>query len=88
MTDFQRQKQEAENRVRRMNALYRQKAGLDKPTIPQPIKTENTENILKLFRFDAMRGDPDRLLIISVLLLLSGENCDDKLIYALLYIML
>lgn len=88
MTDFQRQKQEAENRVRRMNEAYRKKAGLDKPTVAIRQEEKSPMDLLRMFRFDALKSDPDRILIICVFLLLSKEKCDEKLLYALLYIML
>lgn len=93
MTDFQRQKEEAAERVRRMNASYRKKAGLDKPQNIPPVPAVKAGNstpfdVLKMFRFDSIKSDPDRFLIMCVLLLLSSEKCDEKLLYALLYIML
>ncbi|MBE6729227.1 MAG: hypothetical protein E7568_03210 [Ruminococcaceae bacterium] len=89
MTEFQRQKEEATQRVIRMNERYRQKAGL--VSSPPPLKKEVQKNpldILKMFRFDSIKNDPDRLIIIFVFLLLGSEKCDEKLLYALLYIML
>ncbi len=88
MTDFQRQKQEAENRVRRMNEAYRKKAGLDRPQTAPEKEQKSPMDLLRMFRFDALKSDPDRILIICVFLLLSKEKCDEKLLYALLYIML
>lgn len=87
MTDFQRQKDDAANRVRRMNEEYRRKAGLDKPKEEKP-KDKTPMDFLKMFRFDSMKNDPDRLVIMCVFLLLSREKCDEKLLYALLYIMM
>ena len=87
MTDFQRQKDDAANRVRRMNEEYRRKAGLAKPKEGNP-KDKQPMDSLKMFRFDSMKHDPERLVIMCVFLLLSREKCDEKLLYALLYIMM
>jgi hypothetical protein len=99
MTDFEKQKQDAAERVRRMNDLYRKRAGIETPIkeeSPHPIPPKTSphrENktpldFLKILRFDALKSDPDRLLLFCVFLLLSSEKCDEKLLYALLYIML
>lgn len=90
MTDFERQKQDAVERVRKMNALYRQKMGQNNPS-PQKQREEKSHtpvDVMQLIRFDQVRNDPDRLLLLGVLLLLSGEKTDEKLLYALLYIMI
>lgn len=91
MTDFERQKQDAVDRVRKMNETYRKKIGIGKEVPSQKqaaVKTDSPVDVMKLIRFDAVRTDPDRLLLLGVLLLLSGEKCDEKLLYALLYIMI
>ncbi len=88
MTDFQRQKEEAANRVRRMNERYKQKAGISEPPKQGVSQSKSTFDILRLFRFDSIKNDPDRLIIMFVFLLLGSEKCDEKLLYALLYIML
>ena len=90
MTDFERQNQDAVERVRKMNALYRQKMGQNNPP-PQKQREEKSHtpvDVMQLIRFDQVRNDPDRLLLLGVLLLLSGEKTDEKLLYALLYIMI
>lgn len=91
MTDFERQKQDAVERVRKMNESYRKKiSGGSKEETKKPVapKNDSPVDIMKLIRFDAVRSDPDRLLLLGVLLLLAGEKTDEKLIYALLYIMI
>lgn len=91
MTDFERQKQDAVERVRKMNEAYRKKVGSDKAVReqkPQEKKGDTPLDVMKLIRFDSVRSDPDRLLLLGVLLLLSGEKTDEKLLYALLYIMI
>ncbi len=86
MTEFERAKQEAILRVQKMNESYRQKISQDKKE-PQK-KEHNALDIMKLIRFDSVKSDPDRLLLLGVLLLLSMEKTDEKLLYALLYIMI
>ncbi len=88
MTDFQREKEEAANRVRRMNEMYKQKARLSEPVKKEATPSKNSFDILRLFRFDSIKNDPDRLIIMFVFLILGREKCDEKLLYALLYIML
>ncbi len=89
MTEFERAKQEAIYRVQKMNESYRQKIEGEK-TEPkrEPERRQNALDIMKLIRFDSVKTDPDRLLLLGVLLLLSTEKTDEKLLYALLYIMI
>ncbi len=89
MTDFERAKQEAIYRVQKMNENYRQKIGGEKPAEKPALKEKRGAlDIMNLIRFDNVKNDPDRLLLLGVLLLLSTEKTDDKLLYALLYIMI
>lgn len=102
MQDFEQQRKEAEERVREMNRNYRKKAGIaDTPVEQQqPQKNENPQisqqnsflrrpvDILKMLRLDGLKSDPDRLLLLGIFLLLSSEEADELLLYALLYIML
>ena len=89
MTEFERAKQEAIYRVQKMNESYRQKIEGEKPeTKREPERRQNALDIMKLIRFDSVKTDPDRLLLLGVLLLLSTEKTDEKLLYALLYIMI
>ena len=89
MTEFERAKQDAIYRVKKMNESYRKKIA---PENKEPVKKENKQqgplDIMKLIRFDSVKSDPDRLLLLGVLLLLSMEKTDEKLLYALLYIMI
>ncbi|MBR2042803.1 MAG: hypothetical protein IJ946_00520 [Clostridia bacterium] len=86
MTDFEKQKQDAVERVRKMNEVYRKKAA-QQGTKREDV-AESPIDVMKLIRFDAVKNDPDRLLLLGVLLLLAGEKTDPKLLYALLYIMI
>ncbi len=86
MTEFERAKQEAISRVQKMNESYRQKITQEKRETQK--KEHNALDIMKLIRFDSVKSDPDRLLLLGVLLLLSMEKTDEKLLYALLYIMI
>ena len=89
MTEFERAKQEAIYRVQKMNESYRQKIEGEKPEPKrEPERRQNALDIMKLIRFDSVNTDPDRLLLLGVLLLLSTEKTDEKLLYALLYIMI
>lgn len=89
MTEFERAKQEAIYRVQRMNESYRQKIAGEKTESPKSEKKgQSALDIMKLIRFDSVKNDPDRLLLLGVLLLLSTEKTDEKLLYALLYIMI
>ena len=89
MTEFERAKQEAIYRVQKMNESYRQKKEGEKPKPNrEPERRQNALDIMKLIRFDSVKTDPDRLLLLGVLLLLSTEKTDEKLLYALLYIMI
>ena len=45
-------------------------------------------DILKMLKLESLKNDPDRLLVLGLFLLLSGEETDELLMYALLYIML
>lgn len=105
MTDFQRQKTEAEKRAVEMNNSYRKKQNM--PPVPDFVRIETPiekeinvkpaqvktgvrrpMDFLKMLKLDALKDDPDRLLILGLFLLLSGEETDEKLLFALLYIML
>lgn len=89
MTEFERAKQEAIYRVQKMNESYRQKIeGEKNEPKREPERRQNALDIMKLIRFDSVKTDPDRLLLLGVLLLLSTEKTDEKLLYALLYIMI
>lgn len=86
MTDFERQKQEAIERVKRMNSNYRRISGIeDQKKEPVPEKKEE-EKIIKNNR--EKEGDSDLFLLVALLLLLSGESQRSPLLFALLYIML
>ena len=45
-------------------------------------------NILNLLNFKGLKMDNDRLIILAICLLLSGETVDELLMLALIYIML
>lgn len=47
-----------------------------------------TKDILKFLDFKNLDLDSDRMLILLLILLLSGENSDEILLFALAYIML
>lgn len=59
----------------------------EKPKAPPsfPIKREN---ILSFLNFKGMKMDNDRLIILAICLLLAGEETDELLMLALIYIMI
>lgn len=57
----------------------------DKPRQSQPLKGGS---ILNFLNFKGMKMDNDRLVILAICLLLAGEEADELLILALIYIML
>lgn len=98
MDNFEQQRIEAEQRVRDMNRIYREKAGIqintkNKTTEKETIKEissgkKRPTELLKMLKLDSLKSDPDRLLLLGLFLLLSSEEADEWLLYALLYIML
>ncbi len=90
MTEFERQKAEAEQRVKEMNRRYNEKA-TSKPPETKPIQTAPKStpfDIFKLLKLDNFRADSDRLLLLGLFLLLSSQEADELLLYALIYIMI
>ena len=59
----------------------------DKP-VANNFKPSNRGNLLELINFKNIKMDNDRLIILSLCLLLSNEQADDLLLLALIYIML
>ena len=59
-----------------------------KKSLPAPESNGNGLDLLRFFNFKNVPLDSDRLLILAVLLLLSGEGSDRLLLAALVYIML
>lgn len=59
---------------------------------PSPQKKQSNQNlgknILSMLNFKGMKMDNDRLIILAVCLLLAGEETDELLMLALIYIML
>ncbi len=51
-------------------------------------KGKHTKSLFDIINFKNLKGDKDRTLIAGIMLLLSGEEADEKLLLALLYIML
>ena len=92
MTDFERQKAEAEQRVKEMNRRYNEKASSKSApkSQPPPAKPQKSTpfDIFKLLKLDGFRSDSDRLLLLGLFLLLNSQEADELLLYALIYIML
>ena len=90
MTEFERQKAEAEQRVKEMNRRYNEKAA-SKPNeikAAQAVPKSTPFDIFKLLKLDSFRADSDRLLLMGIFLLLNSQDADDLLLYALIYIMI
>ena len=60
----------------------------NKENSPPKQKNGLGNNILNLLNFKGLKMDNDRLIILAVCLLLSGETTDELLMLALIYIML
>lgn len=101
--EFEKQKNDAANRIREMYKGQKQPAFPNfvsvapppakhekeepKPAlIPQPKRVEN--NIFRFLNFSEISKSPDALLILGLILLLIGDNADEKLILALVFILL
>lgn len=54
----------------------------------QPPARENGLNLLNMLNFKSIGMDHDRMIILALCLLLSGEEADELLLLALIYIML
>ena len=98
MDNFEQQRIEAQQRVIDMNRAYREKAGLQTKQKEETKDKEQSKEftapkrrpaeLLKMLKLDSLKNDPDRLLLLGLFLLLSSEEADEWLLYALLYIML
>lgn len=90
MTEFERQKAEAEQRVKEMNRRYNEKAA-QKPLTESPpsnMAKSTPFDIFKLLKLDSFKADSDRLLLMGIFLLLNSQDADELLLYALIYIMI
>lgn len=83
------------NQSQRRNDMPKDKSPAEKKnqTSPLPAKSEQKSsskgiNLLNMLNFKGMNMDNDRLIILAVCLLLSGEDADELLMLALMYIML
>ncbi len=86
---FQKQQQEAVQRMREMNA----RSTFKEPPEPEPQKEKQQQNnsllgSLNLPFLDSLKKDGDATLILGILLLLFSEKADKRLLFALLYILL
>ncbi len=91
----------AAKRIMEMNKAARQaleKTQIKETKEPQKENKEINENMMNfgsskkslfdIINFKNLKGDKDRTLLAGIMLLLSGEETDEKLLLALLYIML
>ena len=89
MDDWDRMRREAERRVRQSREMQTQKVSQPSPE-PQmhrapPARRRGLFDLLDLNKFSL---DGDRSMVLMMLALLSGEEKDDLLTLALLYILL
>lgn len=88
---FQKQREEAVERMREMNARSTFKN--TPPPKPQPTEEKHQPNnsllgSLNLPFLDNLKKDGDMTLILGILLLLFSEKADKRLLFALIYILL
>lgn len=78
------------NTTTKSEALHKtaQKGSSAKPKDDTSYARQSGNNILNLLNFKNLKLDNDRLIIIAICLLLSGEEVDELLMLALIYIML
>ncbi len=90
---FAKQKQDAIQRMQKMNSKNRQPTPPPEPKPepkPEPPKTKNNSFFdgLNIPFLDSIKSDSDVTLILGILLLLLSEKADKKLLFALIYILL
>lgn len=78
------------NTTTKNEALHKtaQKGSSAKPKDDTSYARQGGNSILNLLNFKNLKLDNDRLIIIAICLLLSGEEVDELLMLALIYIML
>ena len=89
MDDWDRMRREAERRVRQSREMQTQKVSQPSPE-PQKHRTPPTRRrgLFDLLDLNKFSLDGDRSMVLMMLALLSGEEKDDLLTLALLYILL
>ena len=93
--EFEAKRQEAMENMRKMNSRSKSKPQTQpvekpkNPTEPTPVnKPPNTAVGANVnLPFINSKFDPDTALIMGLIFLLSKENCDKKLLLALMYIL-
>lgn len=68
--------------------LSKKENSAKKENAPPQNQSSKKNNILNLLNFKGIKMDNDRLIILAICLLLTGEEADELLILALIYIML
>lgn len=84
--EFREKREAAMENIRKMNSRSKappQKTPPTPPPSPPPALAPN-----RPLGLNGINVDPDTALIIGLIILLSGENCDKFLLYALIYILL
>ena len=90
MPDYKTMQQEAIKRAIDMQNRARQNQPPSNPPVKQEASKEKSEPApeMKESLFDILFKDSEKTLILILILLLSSEECDASLIFALLYIVL
>ena len=90
MPDNKTMQQEAIQRAIEMQNRSRQKPSPPSPPLPSPqtAEIESSNNEEKPGFFEILFQDTEKTLILLLILLLSSEECDIALIFALLYLVL
>ena len=105
--EFERQKNDAANRIREMYSGQKAPSFPAFVSVPSPpaVHAENEHqkevkketfpppqnrfgSLLKFLNFSELTKSPDALLILGIILLLLSDNADEKLILALVFILL
>lgn len=69
--------------------IYKDNGGKkeDPPKAQTPVKNKGFD-ILRMFNFSKLEEDSDRSLILLILILLASDGCDERLIFALIYLLI
>lgn len=101
--EFEREKNEAANRIREMyrgqnSPSFPSFVSVSTPNEPpcaeeiksmeKPPALRVQNNLFKFLNFSEIAKSPDALLILGIILLLLSDNADEKLILALIFILL
>lgn len=89
--EFETKRREALENMRQMNSRSKNphtETPKEKEADPTTKPTDNTFGTSFKPTFSLQKIDPDTALIMGLIFLLATENCDKKLLFALMYILL